>query len=182
MERVNSLILQGLKAWIFDPIEKYGSKWIQELPRVVWGLRTQRSRATGYFPFFMVYGYEAILPTDNAFSAPHTQNYDEGEAETTQRTDLDSAEEHRLTAALQHTRYEQQLRHYHEKNVEQHDFNVGDLVLRWVQSPGGKLTSPWEGPFIVSGVVVPGTYRLQREDGMDVSNPWNIEHLHRFYP
>ena len=84
---------------IFNPIEKYGSKWIQELPRVVWGLRTQRSRATGYYPLFMVYGSEAILPTDIAFGAPHTQNYDEGEAETTRRTDLDSAEEHCLTAA-----------------------------------------------------------------------------------
>ena len=37
VERANSLILQGLKARIFDPIKKYGSKWIQELPRVVWG-------------------------------------------------------------------------------------------------------------------------------------------------
>jgi len=128
-ERANGLILQGLKARIFDPIEKYGSKWIQELPRVVWGLRTQRSRATGYSPFFMVYGSEAILPTDIAFGAPHTQNYDEGEAKTTRRTDLDSAEEHRLTAALQHTRYEQQLRRYHDKNVQQRDFNVGNLVL-----------------------------------------------------
>ena len=104
MERTNGLILQGLKARIFDPIEKYGSKWIQELPRVVWGLRTQRSWATGYSPFFMVYGSEAILPMDIAFGAPHTQNYGEGEAETTRRTDLDSAEEHRLTAALQHAR------------------------------------------------------------------------------
>jgi hypothetical protein len=106
VERANGLILQGLKARIFDPIEKYGSKWIQELPRVVWGLRTQRSRATSYSPFFMVYGSEAILPTDIAFGAPHTQNYDEGEAEITQRIDLNSAEEHCLTAALQHTRYE----------------------------------------------------------------------------
>ena len=56
VERANGLILQGLKARIFNPIEKYGSKWIQELPRVVWGLCTQRSRATGYSPFFMVYG------------------------------------------------------------------------------------------------------------------------------
>ena len=40
VERANVLILQGLKARIFDPIEKYGSRWIQELPRVVWGLRT----------------------------------------------------------------------------------------------------------------------------------------------
>ena len=119
---------------------------------------------------------------DIAFGAPHTQNYDQGEAETTRQTDIDSAEEHRLTAALQHARYEQQLRRYHDRNVHQRDFNVGDLVLRRVQSPGGKLSSPWEGPFIMSNIVVLGTYRLQREDGTYVGNPWNIDHLHRFYP
>ena len=129
VERANGLILRGLKARIFDPIKKYGSKWIQELPRVVWGLRTQRSRATSYSPFFMVYGPEAILPMDIAFGAPHTQNYDEGEAEITQRIDLNSAEEHRLTAALQHALYEQQLHCCHDKNVQQRDFIVGDLVL-----------------------------------------------------
>jgi len=130
----------------------------------------------------MVYGSEAILSMDIAFGAPHTQNYDQGEAETTRRTNLNSSEEHCLTAALQHVRYEKQLRNYHDKNVQQRDFNIGDLVLRRVQSLGGKLTSPWEGPFIVSSVVVPGTYRLQREDGTDVGNPWNIEHLCGFYP
>ena len=130
----------------------------------------------------MVYGSEAILPTDIAFGALHTQNYNQGEAKTTRRTDLDSAEEHRLTVALQHARYEQQLHRYHDKNVQQCDCNVGDLVLRRVQSPGGKLTPPWEGPFIISSVVVPGTYRLQCEDGTDVGNPWNIEHLRRFCP
>ena len=130
----------------------------------------------------MVYGSEAILSTDIAFGAPHTQNYDEGDAETTRRTDLDSAEEHCLTAALQHAWFEQQLRRYHDKNVQQRDFNVGDLVLQRVQSPRGKLTSPLEDRFIMSSVVIPGTYRLQHEDGTDVGNPWNIEHLRRFYP
>ena len=41
VERANGLILQGLKARIFDPIEKYGAKWLQEIPIVVWGLRIQ---------------------------------------------------------------------------------------------------------------------------------------------
>ena len=36
VERANGLILQGLKARIFYPIEKYRAKWLQELPRVVW--------------------------------------------------------------------------------------------------------------------------------------------------
>ena len=88
---------------------------------------------------------------------------------------------HRLTAALQHAWYEQQLRRYHDKNVQQRNFNVGDLVLRRVQTPGGKLTPPWEGPFIVSSVVVPGTYKMQHEDRTYEGNPWNIEHLRRFY-
>ena len=110
VERANGLILQGIKAKIFDPIEKYGAKWLQELPRVVWGLRTQRSRATGYSPLFVVYGSEAVLPSDIAFGALRIQNYDENEAEAARCTDIDSAEEHRLTASLQHARYEQQLR------------------------------------------------------------------------
>jgi len=123
------LILQGLKARIFDPIEKYDAKWLQELPRVVWGLCTQKSRATGYSPFFMVYGFEAVLPSDIAFGAPRIQNYDENEAESTRRTDIDSAEEHYLTDSLQHARYEQQLRRYHDRNVQERDFNIDNLVL-----------------------------------------------------
>ena len=132
----------------------------------------------------MVYGFEAVLPSDKAFGAPCTQNYDENEAESTRRTDIDSVEEHRLTASIQHARYKQQFQRYHDRNVHEHDFNVGDLVLRRIQSTTGahKLSSPWEGPFVVSGIVVPGTYHLQRPDGTDVGNPWNIEHLRRFYP
>jgi hypothetical protein len=172
VERANGLMLQGLKARIFYPIEKYGAKLFQELPRVVWGLHTQ-SRATGYSPFFMLYGSEAVLPSDNAFGAPHIQNYDENEAEAARCTDIDSAEEHRLTASIQHARYEQQLQCYHDRNIHERDFNVGDLVLRRIQSTTGahKLSSTWEGPFVVSGIVVPGTYPLQRPDGTDVGNP-----------
>ena len=96
VERANGLILQGLKARIFDPIEKYGAKWLQELPRVVWGLCTQRSRATGYTPFFMVYGSEAVLPSDIAFGAPRIQNYDENETEA--RLDALTSTRQRSTA------------------------------------------------------------------------------------
>jgi hypothetical protein len=99
---------------------------------VAWGLRTQKSRATGYSLFFLVYGSEVVLLSDIAFGAPRIQNYKEGEAKMTQRQDIDSVEEHRITAALQHARYEQQLRHYHDRNVHGRDFNVGDMVLRCI--------------------------------------------------
>jgi hypothetical protein len=73
------------------------------------GLRTQKSRATRYSPFFLVYGSEVVLASDIAFGAPRIQNYEEGKAKMTQHQDIDSVEEHRITMALQHARYEQQL-------------------------------------------------------------------------
>jgi hypothetical protein len=59
VERANGLILAGLKPRLYEELEDYNSKWIEELPRVVWGLHTQVSRATGYSPFFLVYASEA---------------------------------------------------------------------------------------------------------------------------
>jgi transposase InsO family protein len=63
VERANGLILAGLKPRLYEELEDYDSKWIEELPKVVWGLCTQVSRATGYSLFFLVYGSEAVLPT-----------------------------------------------------------------------------------------------------------------------
>jgi hypothetical protein len=49
---------------------------------------------------------------------------------------------------------------YHDRNVEERSFNVGDLVLRRIQNTEGlhKLNSPWEGPFTVAKVTVDGEF------------------------
>ena len=77
VKRANSMLLQGLKPRLFKRLEKYGSKWVAELPSVVWSLRTTPSRATGCTPFFLVYGSEAVLPIDLEYDAPRVQAYDE---------------------------------------------------------------------------------------------------------
>jgi hypothetical protein len=46
-------------------------------PSVVWSLRTTPSRATGFTPFFLVYGAEAILPTDLEYGSPKARAYDD---------------------------------------------------------------------------------------------------------
>jgi transposase InsO family protein len=73
VEQTNGMILQGLKPRIFDRLNKSGRKWLQELPAVVWSLRTTLSRATGFTPFFLVYGVEAILPTDLEYRSPRVR-------------------------------------------------------------------------------------------------------------
>jgi hypothetical protein len=44
----------------------------------MWSLRTTPSRATGFTPFFLVYGVEAVLPTDLEYGSPMVRSYDEG--------------------------------------------------------------------------------------------------------
>jgi hypothetical protein len=183
IERANGMVLQALKDRICDDASNYATRWLAELPHVIWGLRTQVSSATGFSPFFLVYGSEAILPTDVAFGAPRIQFYEEGEAEQTCRVNLDSLKEQRLAAVMRQARHDQQLRCYHNRNVKETSFNVGDLVLKRIQKTDGmhKLSAPWEGPFVVTEVNSLSTYRLQWGDGQGVPDPWNVEHLRQFY-
>ena len=178
------MVLDGLRARVEEPLTHKEGRWMKELLPVIWGLRTQPSKATGQSPFFMVYGSEAILPADIMYGAPRIQQYDDGEIEQQRMVDIDTTEEQRLTALLHNSVYLQGLRRFHDKSVQERSFQVGDLVLRRIQQPKGlrKLKSPWEGPFLVSQVVGPGTYRLKSEEGQDVPNAWHIEHLWKFYP
>jgi hypothetical protein len=50
---------------------------MKEIPSVVWSLRTTPSRSTGFSPFFLVYGAEAVLPTDLEYGSPRTKAYDD---------------------------------------------------------------------------------------------------------
>ena len=64
------MILDALKKRLYQKEEKHLGRWLKELPAVVWGLHTQASRSTGVSTYFLVYGFEAILPADIAFRAP----------------------------------------------------------------------------------------------------------------
>jgi hypothetical protein len=184
VERANGMILQGLKPRIYNDLNKFGKRWMKELPSVVWSLRTTPSRATGFSPFFLVYGAEAILPTDLEYGSPRTKAYDDRSNQTSREDSLDQLEEARDVALLHSARYQQSLRRYHARGVRPRGFQVGDLVLRLRQDARGrhKLTPPWEGPFIIAKILKPGTYKLANDQGEVYSNAWNIQQLRRFYP
>jgi transposase InsO family protein len=106
VERANGMILEALRKKVFDKNEKFAGKWIRELSYVVWSLRTQPSRALhGNTPFFMVYGSEAVLPTDLRFGAPRLVFENRAEAEATKLEDIDILEEERLNTVIQSARY-----------------------------------------------------------------------------
>jgi transposase InsO family protein len=107
VERTNDMILQGLKPRIFDRLNKSGRKWLQELSSVIWSLRTTPSRAMGFTPFFLVYGAEAVLPTNLEYGSPKVKGYDENANQRARDNSLDQLDEAHTMALMHSARYQQ---------------------------------------------------------------------------
>jgi hypothetical protein len=193
VEKANGLILAGIKPRLVKPLERSAGCWVKELPSVLWSLRTTPNRSVGFTPFFLVYGAEAVLPTDIEFDMPRIVQYTERQAKEAREDGVDLLEEAREQALARSALYQQQLRRYHSRKIHTLTFREGDLVLWLVQSTKGmhKLSPPWEGPFIVSRVLGNGAYylidaqepRKNKADNSDkeTEHPWNVSLLRPFF-
>ena len=143
----------------------------------------------GVHPFFLVYGAEAVLPTDIRHDSLRVAAYVEQDNELARQDSLDALEEVRDLAAARSAIYQQDLRRYHSRRVKSRAFQEGDLVLRLIQDRAGmhKLSPPWEGPFVVSKSLRNDSYYLMdlRPDRptteAESTRPWNIAHLRPYY-
>jgi hypothetical protein len=67
----------------------------------------------GLLAVFLVYGAEAILPTDLEYGSPRTKAYDDQSNQTNREDSLDQLEEARDVVLLHSAWYQQSLRRYH---------------------------------------------------------------------
>ena len=125
-ERENAKVLRGLRTKTFDWLLKSGKRWIDELSAVLWSIRTTPNRATGQTPFALVYGAEAVLPTELTYGSPRVLAYDELEQERLWQDDAMLLEEDHLWAAVRAARYQQALRRYHSRKVHARSLEEGD--------------------------------------------------------
>ena len=75
---------------------------------------------------------------------------------------------------------------YYNRKVKVRRFTTRDIVLRKVsqatKDPSqGKLGPAWEGPYEVIRHSREGFYYLKSLDGQELLQPWNIEHLKKYY-
>nr|XP_020165347.2 uncharacterized protein LOC109750813 [Aegilops tauschii subsp. strangulata] len=129
VERANGLILSGIKPRLVEPLIRSPGSWLDELPTVLWSLRTTPNRSTGFTPFFLVYGEEAVIPTDVEFNSLRVTMYTEAEAKEAREDGVDLLEEAHLLALSLSAIYQEGLRHYHSKKIKPLAFRDGDLIL-----------------------------------------------------
>jgi len=166
------MILDALKKRLYRENDKATGRWMKELPAVVWVLQTQPSRNTSVSLYFTIYGAEAFLPTDIKFGSPRVKNFDQYSSNESKELEINCTEERRLDSCVRTTTYLDVLWHYYNRNVKEQFFVVGDLVLKWKTSQEGmhKLSTPCEGPFMVTEVTRPTSYILAYLDGRSLPN------------
>ena len=78
VERANGIIMMGIMKLIFNQPR---GKWPDELIKVVWSHNTTISRSTGFTPFKLLFGDEAITPEEAKAGSIRTVASTEDEAD-----------------------------------------------------------------------------------------------------
>ena len=159
VEAINKVLKQMLQ--IIIGVHK--QNWHLILYSALWAYRTLVRNATGFTPFQLVYGLEAILSIPCEISSlklaidllPDTS---EGEAHFLELIHLD---ETRRDAALAKEAHKKHIKAQYDRNVKPCIFSEGDLVLLYDQEVdklgAGKFEPFWMGPYIVKRVIEKGT-------------------------
>jgi hypothetical protein len=152
-----------------------------ELIKVVWSHNTTTSRSTGFTPFKLLFGDEAITPEEANAGSIRTTTSAEDEADY--QVTKDTIEGTILQAIKHINKYQVETIKWRDRKVRLKNIKPGHLVLRRVANPDtvGKLQLKWEGPFLVVSSSRPVSYRLKDMDGNDIPRSWNVDELRRYY-
>ncbi|KAL5546344.1 hypothetical protein UlMin_006031 [Ulmus minor] len=182
VEAVNKTIKYTLK----KKLEKSKGAWVDELPLVLWSYRTSFRTTTGETPFSLAYGVDAVVPVELGIPTFRIENFTEENNDVLLALASDLLEEKRDKAQLRATALQQTVARHYNSKVKLRRFTKGDLVIRRIflntkEKGVGVLGPNWEGPYRVRAILRSGTYELETLGGRVLANPWNAEHLKKYY-
>ena len=183
VEVINKVLITMLRRMI--GIHK--TSWHTMLFSTLWAYQTSIKSATGFTPFWLVYGVEAILPIECKIPSlklvvellPNTS------AEEERLLYLMWLDETRPDATLVIEAQKKCVKAQYDKHVKPRVFSEGDLVLLYEHDKdvlgAGKFEPMWRGPYIVRRVLEKGAYELVDYDGIPLSEPRNGLYLKKYY-
>ena len=155
---------------------KKKEEWSTYLDSCVFAYNTSCHESTGITPFQLMFNRRSTLPIDintrKSSSEEEVAKYfqcedpDHVQVEEKWMKQLEEAKKNILAAQ------KKQKKAYDKKHANPELFETNQLVLkkdiRRKRRRGGKLEQRYIGPFVVSGVVSRGVYRLTSQDGKTV--------------
>ncbi|XP_074361563.1 uncharacterized protein LOC141701843 [Apium graveolens] len=179
--------------FISDKTEMFCKHWninlIKSTPRYPQAngqAETTPKMSTGQTPYSLVYGTEAVIPTEVMIP---TTRYGllMGVVNNTELShDKETVDELREIAKIHLASYQQRVANTYKKHVHIRTFRVGDMVLRkmfqnTMDMTAGKFSDTWEGPYFIDVVVGHGAYQLSTMDGIQIPRSWNALDLKLYH-
>ena len=154
----------------------------------LWVYRTSVKTATGFTPFHLVFGEEAVLPIECEIPSLHlaVELLPDTQPLEQRLIMLERASEDRRVALQTLEATKKCTNAQYDWKFHPRTFHEGDLVLVYDQARDtlghGKYDSLWMGPYIISKDLGKGTYLLKEFEGPILPNPHNALYLKRYYP
>jgi hypothetical protein len=126
VEVTNRILLRILSKMVFN----YGKGWSYHLADTLWAYHSSPKTATGFTPFYMVYGTDVISPMELLVPIPRILHGMDLEADADVCTearvaDLESLEEARELAQVRSLRYHKKLVNAYGKTLQTRVFVKG---------------------------------------------------------
>eukprot|EP00253_Pinus_taeda_P002864 PITA_02864 len=154
-------------------LEEHKKSWDSHLIYAIWANRITPKRSTRKSPFQLVYGKDAIFPTNLAFPALKflQDSKDEPDDFSRRMNQIIKLNENRDEVQYKLKKYHNKMKILFDRRARERDFREGDLVLRWdsrreEKGKHGKFDNLWFGPLSISKVKGNNTFVLQNIEGL----------------
>ena len=176
-----------LKSILQKMVDKHRN-WHEKLAPALWGYRTSTRTPTGATPYALVHGMEAVLPIELQIQSARVMResqISEADWVKSYHEQLNAIDEKRLDALSKIQGYQQKLARHFNKRVKDRGLEEGVLVLKEIRAPvhdpRGKFRPNWAGPYMLKKILSGGAAILTDLDGLEFSNPCNLDQLKRYF-
>jgi hypothetical protein len=152
----------------------------------LWAYQTSIKTATGFSPFQLVYGLEAVLPIECHIPSLKlvVQLFLDTSPLEEWLVHLEKLNEQCRDAALANKAHKHKVKCQYDRSVHPQIFSEGDLVLVYDQDKdplgAGKFKPMWFRPFIIKEVLKKGAYHLVDFEGNSLAEPRNVLYLKKY--